>query len=173
MNHVQEKSKTLSERETLFCAYTAQGLSAREAAARAGYRLRPEAAGLRLLRRGEVRRTVARMEEERRKSAPQAVQGLRRLAFGGAADAVRLLYWNDPDPAALDALDLFCVSEIKRKGDDTVEIKLFDRIRALEKLAELDERTRGEDAGAPFYRALEEGARRLGRAEPEDAEGSE
>ena len=160
-----DKSKALSERELLFCAYAAQGFSPREAAARAGYQLRPEAAGLRLMRRKEIKKAIARASGDREGSAPEAAQGLRRLAFGGVADAVRLLYQQEPDLDAMDALDLFCVSEIRRKGGDAVEIKFFDRIRALERLAELDAQRRDGDAGAPFYRALEEGARRLGRAQ--------
>ena len=54
------------------------------------------------------------------------------LAFGKANDCVRLALENDPK---LDRLDLSLLSEVKRNEKGTVEIKLIDRLRALEQLA--------------------------------------
>ena len=65
------------------------------------------------------------------------LSGLARLAFGSANDAVRLVFADDlPDSATVAGLDLFHVSEIKRVKGGGVEIKLFDRQKALEKLME-------------------------------------
>ena len=57
---------------------------------------------------------------------------LAELAFGKANDCVRLALEDDP---ILDKLDLSLLSEVKRNDKGTVEIKLIDRLRALEQLA--------------------------------------
>ena len=56
---------------------------------------------------------------------------LAELAFGKANDCVRLALEDDP---SLDKLDLSLLSEVKRNDKGTVEIKLIDRLRALEQL---------------------------------------
>ena len=59
---------------------------------------------------------------------------LAELAFGKANDCVRLALEDDP---RLDKLDLSLLSEVKRNEKGTVEIKLIDRLRALEQLAQV------------------------------------
>lgn len=67
------------------------------------------------------------------------LSGLRRLAFGSCKDAVVLAFSEElPPPEVIEKLDLFNVSEIKRVKGGGVEIKLFDRLKALEKLYELE-----------------------------------
>jgi hypothetical protein len=76
---------------------------------------------------------------------------LAELAFGKANDCVRLALEDDP---SLDKLDLSLLSEVKRNDKGTVEIKLIDRLRALEQLALVaeDEKTDLE----AFLQALQE-----------------
>ena len=57
---------------------------------------------------------------------------LAELAFGKANDCVRLALEDDPN---LGKPDLSLLSEVKRNDKGTVEIKLIDRLRALEQLA--------------------------------------
>ena len=57
---------------------------------------------------------------------------LAELAFGKANDCVRLALEDEPE---LGRLDLSLLSEVKRNDKGTVEIKLIDRLRALEQLA--------------------------------------
>ena len=59
---------------------------------------------------------------------------LAELAFGKANDCVRLALEDDP---RLGRLDLSLLSEVKRNDKGTVEIKLIDRLRALEQLAQV------------------------------------
>ena len=59
---------------------------------------------------------------------------LAELAFGKANDCVRLALEDDP---SLGKLDLSLLSEVKRNEKGTVEIKLIDRLRALEQLAQV------------------------------------
>ena len=65
---------------------------------------------------------------------------LAELAFGKANDCVRLALEDDP---RLDKLDLSLLSEVKRNDKGTVEIKLIDRLKALEQLAQVA----GDDGG--------------------------
>ena len=65
-------------------------------------------------------------------SRADVTRRLAELAFGKANDCVRLALEDDP---RLDKLDLSLLSEVKRNDKGTVEIKLIDRLRALEQLA--------------------------------------
>ena len=78
---------------------------------------------------------------------------LAELAFGKANDCVRLALEDDP---RLDKLDLSLLSEVKRNDKGTVEIKLIDRLRALEQLALVAEEEK-TDLEA-FLTALQEGS---------------
>jgi len=53
-------------------------------------------------------------------------------------------------------MDLFCVSEIRKPRENALEIKFFDRLEALEKLAQLSEKNDTESS-IPFYQAIEQG----------------
>lgn len=84
--------------------------------------------------------------------------GLRRLAFGEIQDAVLLLFADENEILErLGEFNLFNVSEIKRPKGGGMEIKFFDRLKALEKLRESETESPAEPLS--FYRALEEGAR--------------
>ena len=77
---------------------------------------------------------------------------LAELAFGKANDCVRLALEDDP---RLDKLDLSLLSEVKRNDKGTVEIKLIDRLRALEQLAEVAEEDNSDMEA--FLQALQMG----------------
>ena len=59
---------------------------------------------------------------------------LAELAFGKANDCVRLVL---EDGAAVDGLDLSLLTELKRNDKGTLEVRLVDRLKALEQLAVL------------------------------------
>ena len=81
--------------------------------------------------------------------------GLKRLAFGSCTDAVYLVFADElPPPAVIEGLDLFNVSEIKRVKGGGVEIKLFDRLKALEKLSELENSFNDRSKAADLIMAL-------------------
>lgn len=77
------------------------------------------------------------------------VRRLAELAFGKANDCVRLALEDRPK---VGRLDLSLLSEVKRNEKGTVEIKLIDRLRALEQLAQ----AAGEDnaEAEEFLKAL-------------------
>ena len=85
-------------------------------------------------------------------SRSDVTRRLAELAFGKANDCVRLALEDDPK---LGRLDLSLLSEVKRNEKGTVEIKLIDRLRALEQLAQVAEES-GKDLEG-FLKALQGG----------------
>ena len=77
---------------------------------------------------------------------------LAELAFGRANDCVRLVL---EDGAAIEGLDLSLLTELKRNEKGTVEVRLVDRLKALEQLALLAQ-SQGTDLES-FLQALQGG----------------
>ena len=75
---------------------------------------------------------------------------LAELAFGKANDCVKLVLQDD---AVLEKLDLSLLTEVKRNDKGTVEVRLVDRLKALEQLALLAQ-AGGEDLES-FLKALQ------------------
>ncbi len=102
------------------------------------------------------RKSVERALEKRIRAGEIRRQDVTRrlaeLAFGKANDCVKLALEDAP---CLDELDLSLLSEVKRNEKGTVEIKLIDRLRALEQLAQ----TAGENQTElnSFLQALQGG----------------
>lgn len=99
----------------------------------------------------------------RKRVLPQlAAAGYYRMAFGGVADALKLLYTENPTDEQLSEMDLFMISEIKKPKDGMLEIKFFDRLKALEKL----ESKSGADAGVSnLFDAIGQGAKAVSEIE--------
>ena len=81
------------------------------------------------------------------------------MAFGGVADALKLLYTENPTDEQLSEMDLFMISEIKKPKDGMLEIKFFDRLKALEKLGSQQENSAGVSG---LFDAIGRGAKTLG-----------
>lgn len=127
----------LTAREREFCLSFMQSGDAQLSARRAGFR-NPDSEGERLLCNEKICAELERLSELRgRLLTALSVIGYQRLAFSSAADAASLLFEENPSREALGKMDLFLVSEIRRPKDGAMEIKFFDRARALEKLASL------------------------------------
>ena len=77
---------------------------------------------------------------------------LAELAFGRPNDCVRLAMG---DTEELDKLDLSLLSELKRSEKGTLEVRLVDRLKALEQLAVMAQED-GSDLEA-FLKALQGG----------------
>ena len=75
---------------------------------------------------------------------------LAELAFGRANDCVKLVLQED---AQLGKLDLSLLSEVRRSEKGAVEVRLVDRLKALEQLAQ----AAGQEGVDPeeFLRALQ------------------
>ena len=150
-----------NEKEELFCRMFVACRNTKEAAIKAGFTSHPEITGLLLMAKKNIRKTIERLENETKISSDEVRAGLRRIAFASSADAVRLLLTDDTSAIDIDSLDLFNVSEIKRAKGGGIEVKVFDRIKALEKLGEISGNRKSEEPSS-FYAALENGASALG-----------
>lgn len=89
------------------------------------------------------------------------IEGYEKIAFGSINDPIRLLFCDEINPRALKRLDLFSVAEIKRPKGGGIEIKFFDRIKALQCLETMTQTEKRAPGG--FYEALESGANNLRR----------
>lgn len=149
------KNKLTKQEKQFCCHYVSSGNSA-QAAVLAGCRENPEAWGEALLCREDIANEISRLLSIRKKTVSSiAFTGYKKLAFGGIGDAVSLLYMDNPDGERLKNMDLYCVSEIRRPKDGAMEIKFFDRLKALEKLESGAEEDNG---AASFFEALNRGA---------------
>ena len=81
----------------------------------------------------EKRSTLKQRIREGRLRREDVLRRLAELAFGQPNDCVRLALEELPD---LKGLDLSLLSEIKRSDKGMVEIRLSDRVKVLERLAQ-------------------------------------
>ncbi len=87
---------------------------------------------------------------EGRLTQKDVARRLAELAFGRANDCVKLVLKEN---AALERLDLSLLTELKRSDKGAVEVKLVDRLKALELLAQMAE-TENSDLES-FLKALQ------------------
>ncbi len=148
----KQRIKGLSNREKHFCLLYVLCGNAFEAATQVGYP-NPQTVGAKLVFREDIAAEIQRLSKIHREAlGGRAYVGYERLAFGGIADAIRLMYCENPMNENLNDYDLFNVAEIKRLKDNTMEMKFFDRLKALEKLSEIgSDENNGVTA---FYKAL-------------------
>ncbi|MBR6069006.1 MAG: terminase small subunit [Ruminococcus sp.] len=151
---MSEKDELKQKRKRFCYMYAVLG-DPESAALQAGF-ARGEALGaaLECLKSPVCRRHIAELRELLGDSG-SVLAGLRRLAFGSCNDAVRLAFSDElPPQNVLDTLDLYNVSEIKRVRGGGVEVKVFDRIKALEKLCELERTLSDSGTAEALIKAL-------------------
>lgn len=147
--------KDLDKRKELFCCYYVILGNPEEAAVKAGFPKTTAAlSAAECLKNQDCRKTISELKTIFADHASVRA-GLKRLAFGSCKDAVSLVFTEElPPQSVIDKLDLFNVSEIKRDKNGGVEIKLFDRIKALEKLNELEMSLDSQNTAAGLLAAL-------------------
>lgn len=99
-------------------------------------------------------------EYKKQNLSVKAEVGYERLAFGEISDCVKLIFVKDLEGSKLENMNFFNISEIKRLKDGTMEIKFFDRMKALEKLEQI-ESAKSDDGILPLYSAVENGIKKL------------
>lgn len=151
----------LTEKEKLFCELYLKTGNTREACAKSGYMF-PEKTASRLLKRKDILSYISKCQKAKKKTSADITAGYMRLAFGCVSDAVSLLFADEGEITAekIEKLDLFNVSEIKKQKGGGIEIKFFDRLKALEKLSSLSEKET-EANGKSLYYAIEKSAEAL------------
>lgn len=148
----------MNKKERLFCYhyYTLRNL--KEASIKAGYN--PDGAentAIKLIQREDIRQLILSfdLEREKKQLEKDVIAILKRIAFNPLQDCVNLLFLNEDDAKQkINNLDLFCISEIKKPKDGTLEIKFIDRYRALEKLLEISNSDNGAQTLQSLYKAL-------------------
>ena len=128
------KPLTETARRRAFCRWYAALGDPFEAAVRAGYP--PETAddtATELLTKASCKRYLAALGASPALTVRQHVlAGLKRLAFSRVNDAVRLMLSDEPE--SIGSLDLFPVSAVKRDKNGSIELRFYDRQKALEQL---------------------------------------
>ena len=138
-----------------FVIHYCQSRNAEESAQAVGVSpIRAKLEGLRLLSRKSVGRMIKTAEENTMPSDYAIKSGLERLAFGRTNDAIELVFAEEITPHKIRQADLFNVSEIKRVKGGGVEIKFFDRQKALERLAEFNEQLHNRSNAESLMNAL-------------------
>ena len=126
-----------SKKERLFCCYYAKLGNIFEAAVRAGFS--PDTAlvnGMDILKQKKYQKSISVLMSETVSPSKLVKAGLERLAFGSSNDAV------------------FNVSEIKKVKGGGVEVKLFDRQKAMEKMYEFASNDNSSTAASNLLEAL-------------------
>ena len=138
-----------------FCCYYVMLGDVTEAAVKAGHdRKNALTEGIKLLESEKCRKIISRIRNAV-SGSNNVSTGLKRLAFGNCTDAVYLVFADElPPPDVISGLDLFNVSEIKRIKGGGVEIKFFDRLKALEKLFEMENTFSDKDKATDLIKAL-------------------
>ena len=149
----------LTSKERLFCTYYCLSRNGTEAASKSGY-IFPEKSALRLLRKKEIKEEIERSDREKRASQKDIISGYYRLAFGCYADAVSLLFRDEVTDEEIRQMDLYNISDIKRKKGGDIEIKFFDRLKALERLQQLSCQ-QDSDGTDSLFSAIEKSAEAL------------
>lgn len=135
----QKNDKGLTQREYKFCYNYVNSGEVKKSAIYAGYKVEPEIAGNKLLQREDINAQIEKLYMQKKKNLLyKACSGYEKLAFGGIADSIKLIYSDNINLEAIYKMDLFNVAEIKRPREGMLEIKFFDRFKALEKLQQLD-----------------------------------
>ena len=160
----QNTKRRLTKKERNFCYYYINTGNVKEASMLAGLQNSSEQDSISLLSDEAIKEEIQNLYEDKKKNLLyKACIGYERLAFGNITDAVKLIYSDRLDDKTLEEMDLFNISEIKKPKDGAMEIKFFDRIKALEKLEQVDVGQRNDIN--PFYYALEKGIESLSKTE--------
>lgn len=107
--------------------------------------------GVRLLSTEAVQKELALQRGQCDVCRQDVLRRLAQLAFGEANDCVKLVLEDKPD---IGSLDLSLLSEVKRNDKGTVEVKLMDRVRALEQL--LAASSQNDGCAEAFFAAMED-----------------
>ena len=148
--------KKLTAKEKQFCFFYVNTGNIEESALKAGYGEKSKKYGSKLICRKEINQGIENLYEQKKKNLLyMACSGYERLAFGSIVDAIKLVYSEDFNLNEINELDLFNISEIKKLKDGAMEIKFFDRIKALEKLQQMN--FSSQKQALTFYDAIEKG----------------
>lgn len=148
------------ELKNLFALFYASGKSVREAALMAGFSVdTAEQEGLKLLKLRSTQKLVKRYLENGISNEEGVKIGLNRLAFGEINDIMEVVLSDEPIGLhKLFKMNFFQISEVKKVKGGGLEIKLFDRQKAMEKLLEIADLENSRTDAQGFFDALKQTA---------------
>lgn len=151
---------SFTKKETAFCYHYIKTNDATEAARMSGYIKKPLEMAIKLLSNPKISKKIENLYAEKKITLKhKAISGYERLAFGNISDSIKLLFCENISSQDLEKMDLFNIAEIRKPRDGAMEIKFFDRLKALEKLEEMDANAKEENS--TLYKALEKGFEKL------------
>ena len=137
-----------------FCNFYLKTGNPKEAAVLAGYKSCAERKAMQILSIPAVKKKIDELYKEKKKNfAYSAAIGYERLAFGNISDAIKLVFAENINFEEIEKMNLFNICEIKKPRDGAMEIKFFDRLRALEKLEQINHGSSSQEES--FYKTLE------------------
>ena len=144
---------SLSEKEVIFCYFFVETGNLKKALSIAKID-KPEKNLPKLMSNQMVLEQISKNYENKKLNLGiKSEVGYEKLAFNDVTDCVRLMFMKDISDFQTSNMNLFNISEIKRLKDGTIEIKFFDRIKALEKLQSIESNREGSDL-LSFYDAI-------------------
>lgn len=111
------------------------------------------------MKKKEIQCEIEKIDNQKKRTEDDIAAGYFRLAFGCVSDAVKLLFSDEISESRIEELDLFNISEIKRKKGGDIEVKFFDRLKALQCLENVSASAKRSDTS--LYAAIEKGAAAL------------
>lgn len=145
----------LNEKQLKFCNEYLVDLNATQAAIRAGYSEKTAySQGQRLLKHVEVQKIVQKLKQERSKrleiTQDRVLEELASIAFANMADYARIVEEEGQDllgnPVTYKKVDFALTEDLSqdqtkaiasiKEGRNGIELKMHDKLRALEKLGE-------------------------------------
>ena len=152
----------MTEKELLFCKNYAFISDGKAAAVSAGYSsILAKKTANKLLLREDIRKQINSFLKQQNEVdlRSEVINGLKRLAFNSNSDCLRLVFSNRDDVLnSLENMDLFQISEIKVPKENAIEIKFFDRFKALQILLQTAQDEASEYGVRDFIDALNQTA---------------
>lgn len=150
--------KILSEKEILFCRHYHNCLNPKESAIKAGYPAeKAEKIAEKLLYKKEISSFLNKIESqiEKDRISKLAIVALKRMILYRPNDTIKLLHqFENISKEEIEKLDLFHISELKKLKDGSFEFKFIDRIKAIETLTQILEKTENNMQTSNFLKAL-------------------
>ncbi|MDR1364440.1 MAG: terminase small subunit [Oscillospiraceae bacterium] len=144
----------MTKKEEMFCRYFVNTGNIDQASVLSGFKNHDIAQ--KLISKIEILEKIKKLYKEKQEIMMIKTNiGYEHLAFGGINDAIKLIFSGNPSVDELNKMDFFNVSEIRRPREGAIEIKFFDRLKALEKLENVN--LNFENKELPFYQALADG----------------
>lgn len=148
----------LSEKETLFCRHYCNCLNPKESAIKAGYPAqKAEKIAEKLLSKKEISSLIKSLENKNQqdKIYNLFIIALKRMILYRSNDTIKLLTKaTEISKEEIENLDLFNICEIKKLKDGSFEFKFIDRIKAIETLLAILDKTQNNLQINDFFKAL-------------------